>query len=527
MQRVPGIAEVLLHAAQPHRLAAWYARHLGVHPARDERAGQQSETVRATPPDPAPTRADSPFRLVAAHPESVGDGWAITFVVADLDAMLTQLHADGVDVDATSEDSDGSCAWLRDPEDNPIVLRQADQSSASVDSADDVAVHVISDEPRQRVASGTAPRSRTGWTIGGALLVAVVVLIVFAFVGGDGKSDQSAEPPLTEGPTSSARPDESVSDQDTVRVTELGHSLLGISAGWELFASGTSGVVRIQFARGRITRTAVPALGTAAPVRLAVGPERVLLKPDDTASGYVVPDGQPARALRLGKRFTGPIFPGPEPGQFWISTGSRLQPRLSLIGADGTPTGVVVSYEANEFKPLVGDGRGNVLFHGIGGLYLASPDGMRKVAGGILLAVGADHLLTLRCDGSARCSRTVVNRDTGQRHVVQARCPNCDYPIGAISPDGGLAAVVRPASTYRSSLRIIDLNTGEIRSLTQMRSPYQAGVVAWSPDGQWLFVASKGQLLAFDTRTWQPHRLDVELPPVTQVAIRGAKPYGG
>src|ERR1700690_48153 len=50
-----------------------------------------------------------------------------------------------------------------------------------------------------------------------------------------------------------------------MRVPFAGHRLLGVTAGWELFARGPDDLLRIQLAQGRITRTYVPPLETASP----------------------------------------------------------------------------------------------------------------------------------------------------------------------------------------------------------------------------------------------------------------------
>jgi hypothetical protein len=50
-----------------------------------------------------------------------------------------------------------------------------------------------------------------------------------------------------------------------VRVTSVGHQLLGVTAGWQLFARGPEDPPRIQFVRGCVTRTYVPPLETASP----------------------------------------------------------------------------------------------------------------------------------------------------------------------------------------------------------------------------------------------------------------------
>ncbi|MEU7779125.1 hypothetical protein [Micromonospora parva] len=53
-------------------------------------------------------------------------------------------------------------------------------------------------------------------------------------------------------------------------------------------------MARIDFAHGRITTTAVPALRSGGPVSFLVGPDRVVIRPLEAVPGYVVPDGKPA-----------------------------------------------------------------------------------------------------------------------------------------------------------------------------------------------------------------------------------------
>jgi sugar lactone lactonase YvrE len=48
-------------------------------------------------------------------------------------------------------------------------------------------------------------------------------------------------------------------------------------------------------------------------------------------------------------------------------------------------------------------------------------------------------------------------------------------------------------------------------------------MLAWSPDGKWLFVvAAHGKLLAIWAATGQVTGLGVTLPPLQQIAVRSA-----
>ena len=97
-----------------------------------------------------------------------------------------------------------------------------------------------------------------------------------------------------------------------MRVTLAGHRLLGVTAGWELFARGPNELLRIQLAQGRITQTYVPPLETASPdVAFVIGAHEAVIRPSDLVPGYVVPDGGQARPLTGVLSDGGPLVPGP------------------------------------------------------------------------------------------------------------------------------------------------------------------------------------------------------------------------
>ena len=76
---------------------------------------------------------------------------------------------------------------------------------------------------------------------------------------------------------------------------------------------GPDGVVRIELARGRITRTAVPPVDSSGPISFLAGPGSAIVRPLDAVAGYAVPDGiaaldagRPAGCLRPRAARTGP-----------------------------------------------------------------------------------------------------------------------------------------------------------------------------------------------------------------------------
>ncbi|MEJ3653990.1 VOC family protein [Pseudonocardia sp. TRM90224] len=118
MQRVTGIGGVFFRAAAPAHLSSWYATHLGVDPV-PESYDHASWQQQAGPTVFAAMSADSPH---FGRPEQT---WAINFRVDDLDAMVVQLSAAGIEVEVDPETyPNGTFANLHDPEGNPIQLWQ-------------------------------------------------------------------------------------------------------------------------------------------------------------------------------------------------------------------------------------------------------------------------------------------------------------------------------------------------------------------------------------------------------------------
>ena len=118
MERVTGIGGFFFGAADPGALARWYAEHLGVDPA------PESYDVSSWWQEAGAT-VFSAMPAGSTHLGGAGRSWAITFRVADLDAMVGQLRGAGIDVvvDGTTYPN-GRFAELHDPEGNAVQLWQ-------------------------------------------------------------------------------------------------------------------------------------------------------------------------------------------------------------------------------------------------------------------------------------------------------------------------------------------------------------------------------------------------------------------
>ena len=116
MQRVTGIGGLFFRAKNPTALAQWYREHLGIDLVPAD-YNQKSWSQEAGPTVFAPFPQDSEYFGDAARQ------WMVNFRVQDLDAMVEQLRAAGIEVAIDSEVyPNGRFARLRDPEGNPIEL---------------------------------------------------------------------------------------------------------------------------------------------------------------------------------------------------------------------------------------------------------------------------------------------------------------------------------------------------------------------------------------------------------------------
>ncbi|MFZ0012520.1 MAG: VOC family protein, partial [Acidimicrobiia bacterium] len=116
MERVNGIGGVFFRARDPGALAEWYEAHLGVTKTptsyHDNPWSQMAgETVFA------------PFPQDTDYFGSDELQWMINFRVGDLDVMVAQLEAAGIEVEVAPETyPNGRFAHLNDPEGNRIEL---------------------------------------------------------------------------------------------------------------------------------------------------------------------------------------------------------------------------------------------------------------------------------------------------------------------------------------------------------------------------------------------------------------------
>ncbi|HEX3811277.1 MAG TPA: hypothetical protein VHX59_00415 [Mycobacteriales bacterium] len=385
------------------------------------------------------------------------------------------------------------------------------------------------------VMSGGSDRPPRRWTgvVAALVLAAGVVGYLASHNSGSGHPSAHPSPPLA--PTRSERPQPPGLSGPSPTTAEIGHRILGVTARWELFGRGDGFVVRIQPARGLVTRTGVPILDSGGPVSFYAGPAQVIVRPLDTVTGYVVPDGQPAQDAPGDLANGGPLLAGPDPGHVWVPVGDGDRATMTLVGMDGRPTRTFVPLPEDLNGFTRSDQLGYLLFTGTGGVYDVRPTGprgeseqksaVRRVTAGALLAAGPTRWLTRECDERGRCTTVVTDRRTGHRRSLGhlAALPGA-MEGGVIAPDGSYAAVLRPDSqSGEVTVQLVSLASGAEHAVDVPldQQSIQAGTIVWSPDSRWLFVAgAHGELSVVDARTAAVRDLGVQIPPVVQLAIR-------
>lgn len=119
MKRVTGIGGIFFKAKDPGTLGAWYRDHLGLDVTSwggviFNWGGDGSETGMTI---------WSPFAADTTYMAPSTSSFMINFRVADLDALLAALKAEGCDViDKTESSEQGKFGWVIDPEGNKVEL---------------------------------------------------------------------------------------------------------------------------------------------------------------------------------------------------------------------------------------------------------------------------------------------------------------------------------------------------------------------------------------------------------------------
>ncbi len=312
--------------------------------------------------------------------------------------------------------------------------------------------------------------------------------------------------------------------EGTVSLSRLGSVLPGNTQDWSLFARGDHVVARLDFGRGELTTTTLPTLQSSGPVTFIATDAGAIVRPLDSVTGYLVPDGQQARELTGLLAEGGPVVPGPDPSHVWVDLGDSDSGVVRLSGVDGRPAGHDIPLPDNASGWILPDGGGRPLVLTTGGVYDVRRDGLRRVTTGVVLASGPTGWLVSECDARNVCSAKVVDRRSGQRRSLPGFPHELDRASGTLSPDGTRVALVADHGAAGSALWLVDLRSGRVDriDLRSLPAPYPgSGSVVWAPDGRWVFAVDLGgQVRAVDAATGRVRSLAPHLPDVTQLAVR-------
>ena len=449
------------------------------------------------------------------------DSGTVSIVVDDLDAVVRLLRGAGVEVSDPSPGVEGSYATLRDQDGTEVRLHAGGFGARDVSSTDEGAVRVLAeDEPTAEEADSAARRRKVPTILlpAALLVAAVVVFVAIREPPTSGTSANDSEGAISAQPAPTAGNANTATDTAGRDSAQQSGPIAGITAPWEVFALGDDTVARIEFAEGRVTKAELPG-STNRDSSLIVGPDNVLVAAGRQKGSYLVAGGTAERApdelanLRRG-------LPGPKPGQLWVK-----RTTYELFSLDGKPLGESINPpEAARHSRGRPDGSGYVLFGMQNGYYVASPDGVRRITPGVLLAIGPSAALVRECDDRARCERVVIDRTDGSKRVLPSdgqRISPGPLGVGRIAPSGTTAAIRRGPR-----LTSIDLRSGAVNRIDMMPQDGKfhgssgPQKLAWSPGSQWLFVVTDGRLVAIDMVSRGVHKIELPLDTVRAIAIR-------
>ena len=119
MKRVTGIGGIFFKSTDPEKLREWYRKYLGIEAEKWGFAFQWSDDPRGA----TGMTTWAPFPAETKYFEPSEKPFMINFRVDDLQALMSELHAEGVAVDSKIEESEfGKFTWVMDPEGNRIEL---------------------------------------------------------------------------------------------------------------------------------------------------------------------------------------------------------------------------------------------------------------------------------------------------------------------------------------------------------------------------------------------------------------------
>jgi predicted enzyme related to lactoylglutathione lyase len=121
MEKVIGLGGVFILSDDKAASMAWYEKHLGI---KMEAWGTifQMDEVKAKAPKSYNVMSFFPKGAEYVQPST--QGFMINLIVADLDALIESLKADGIEILGYQADDFGKFAWILDPNGIKLELWQ-------------------------------------------------------------------------------------------------------------------------------------------------------------------------------------------------------------------------------------------------------------------------------------------------------------------------------------------------------------------------------------------------------------------
>jgi WD40-like Beta Propeller Repeat len=142
---------------------------------------------------------------------------------------------------------------------------------------------------------------------------------------------------------------------------------------------------------------------------------------------------------------------------------------------------------------IVGPVPGGLVVGSRDGIFLVGRDGQaRRIARGTPIGTFGTSVVHHACDANLRCDLHITEVATGEQRRVEGagEIPGFDPRSTRVSPDGRFIAWLSFSNdSPEATLNLYDVTTG--RTLSPLEPGPGGGPIsmAWSPDGQWLFVS--------------------------------------
>jgi catechol 2,3-dioxygenase-like lactoylglutathione lyase family enzyme len=121
MKRVTGLGGMFFRSRDPKEAMTWYRRHLGIDVA--DWGGYAFRWLEPDRPEETGYTVWSAFPADTTYFAPSEHSFMVNFRVADLDALVDALRAEGVTVVGdVREEPNGKFAWILDPEGRKIEL---------------------------------------------------------------------------------------------------------------------------------------------------------------------------------------------------------------------------------------------------------------------------------------------------------------------------------------------------------------------------------------------------------------------